>query len=911
MTKANELFKAGQSLWLDNIKRGLIEEGGLQALIEDGIVGVTSNPSIFEKAITESGDYNEQIRALDAEGKSAPEIYEALVLEDIKNAADVLYPVFEETNGRDGYVSLEVNPNLAYDTEGTIAEARRLFGELGRPNVMIKVPATPAGVPAIAALIGEGININVTLLFDNDNYTNVAQAYISGLERWASTGGDLRQVASVASFFVSRVDTIVNKALEAINNEELQGKIAIANAKIAYTLYEDIFSGEQWEALANQGARPQRLLWASTSTKNPDYPDTMYVDGLIGPNTVNTVPPATLEAFQEHGTVEVTLTVDVDDARERVARLQALGIDLGELTDKLQADGVKAFAKSFNSLMDSIVTIRRRMRAGQLQATVRLGQYESVYQEHMAELEEENVIQRIWEQDYKVWKPEPKEIVNRLGWLDIAESMEQYIDRLQALVEEARSAGYTRAVLLGMGGSSLAPEVFSKTIGAAEGYLDLTVLDSTDPGAVLAVEQALDFAKTLFIVATKSGGTAETLSFFKYFYNRVSDAFGEEDAGEHFVAITDPGSKLVAIAEKYGFRTTFLNDPNIGGRYSALSYFGLVAAALLGVNIRRLLDRAQIAACNAGGEGCEPQGENIAAQLGAAMSALALAGRDKLTLITSPPLTSFGDWVEQLIAESTGKEGKGILPVVGEAVGKPNQYGDDRLIVYLRLKGNQTYDSAVNALEDAGYPVVRMAFADLYDLGAQFFLWEMATAVTGRILGIQPFNQPNVEAAKVQARKMIAAYQESGSLPSSEALKPSAAALADFLEQGQPGDYIAVQAYVQPTAQTDAVLGDLRLHLRERTNLAVTVGYGPRFLHSTGQLHKGDAGNGLFVQLTASMPEDVDIPDEAGESSSGITFGTLKTAQVLGDGAALREAGRRVIHFQLGENVPAGVRALM
>ncbi len=292
------------------------------------------------------------------------------------------------------------------------------------------------------------------------------------------------------------------------------------------------------------------------------------------------------------------------------------------------------------------------------------------------------------------------------------------------------------------------------------------------------------------------------------------------------------------------------------------------------------------------------------------MGALALAGRDKLTLIASPPLANFGDWVEQLIAESTGKEGKGILPVVGEAVGKPSQYGDDRFFVYLRLEGDQTYDAKVRVLEEAGYPVVRLALADLYDIGAQFFLWEMATAVAGSIIGIQPFDQPNVEAAKVQARKMIDAYQKSGSLPSSETVEPSASALEDFLAQAQAGDYIAVQAYVQPTAQTDTALDDLRLHLREHTGLAVTIGYGPRFLHSTGQLHKGDAGNGLFIQLTSSMPEDVAIPDEAGESASGISFGVLKTAQALGDGKALREAGRRVIHFHLGADVPTGIRKL-
>ena len=911
MSKAHELLKVGQSVWYDNIRRGLIVDGGLQALIADGVVGVTSNPSIFEKAIAHSTDYDEATETLVAEGKNATEIYEALAIEDIKNTADLLYPVYEETDGLDGYISLEVDPTLANDTEATVAAARRLFATLGRPNVMIKVPATPEGVPAIATLIGDGININVTLLFSNDNYTDVAHAYISGLEQLAARGGDVSRTASVASFFVSRVDSIVDKALDAINNNELQGKIAIANAKIAYTLYEDIFSGERWQALKDQGARPQRLLWASTSTKNPAFPDTLYVDELIGPDTVNTVPPATLDAFQDHGTVAVTLTVDVDEARSQIARLAELGIDLDVLTKKLQDDGVASFAQAFASLMDSVANKRRQLLAGQMRMSTHLEEYETIVDRALAVMGEEEIINRIWAHDHTVWNPDPSEISNRLGWLRIAESMETSQESLVDLVTAVQSAGYTDAVLLGMGGSSLAPEVFYKTFGAAEEYLNLSVLDSTDPGAVLEIERRINIDKTLFIVATKSGGTAETLSFFNYFYNRVEAKLGQENAGQHFIAITDPGSKLVDIAAKYNFRTIFLNDPNIGGRYAALSLFGLVPAALVGVDVPRLLDRALIAACNAGEDNCSPAENNIAAKLGAVMGTLAQAGRDKITLITSPPLASFGDWVEQLIAESSGKDGKGILPVVGEAVGAPDKYGPDRLFAYLRLDGDETYDAQVKALQDAGYPVVQLALKDLTDLGAQFLLWEMATAVAGNRLGIQPFDQPDVEAAKIQARKMIAAYQDSGALPEGETTTASAANLQMFLSQAQPGDYIALQAYVNPSAETDAALQALRLHLRDQTKLAVTVGYGPRFLHSTGQLHKGDAGNGLFIQITADMSQDLAIPDEAGRPDSGISFGVLKTAQALGDSAALRQAGRRVIQFHLGADVAAEIQGAM
>jgi transaldolase/glucose-6-phosphate isomerase len=911
MTTLNELATLGQSVWYDNIQRSLIEDGGLQALIDAGVVGVTSNPSIFEKAIAHSTDYDEAIQLLVETGCTTSEIYEALAIEDIKHAADLLYPVYEETDGLDGYISLEVDPTLADDTEATIAEARRLFATLGRPNVMIKVPATSAGVPAIATLIGDGININVTLLFSNDNYADVAFAYINGLEKLAAREGDVSRVASVASFFVSRVDSAVDKALSAIGNDELKGKIAIANAKIAYTIYEDIFSGDRWHDLTKRGARPQRLLWASTSTKNPAYPDTLYVDELIGPNTVNTVPPATLDAYQNHGLVEIALTVDVDEARTKIARLEELGIDLETVTTKLQEEGVAAFAKAFVSLMESVAQKRRELLANHMAMAANLGIYEPLVDHALREMHEQDIISRIWDHDHTVWKPEPTEINNRLGWLRIAEEMNANLDILSELVSAVQSAGYTNVVLLGMGGSSLAPEVFRNIFGVSANHLDLAVLDSTDPGAVSAVENSIDLNKALFIVATKSGGTAETLSFFKYFYNRVAEALGKDNAGQHFVAITDPGSNLATIADKYNFRATFLNNPNIGGRYAALSFFGLLPAALVGVDVRLLLDRALTAASNSGGGKGAPADLNIAALLGATMGELAKVGRDKVTLVTSPPLASFGDWVEQLIAESSGKDGKGILPVVGESIGTPDKYGPDRLFVYMRLSGNGTLDAQVEALKDAGFPMLQLPLNDLYDLGAQFFIWEMATAVAGYRLGIQPFDQPNVEAAKIQARKMINAYQESGTLPPAETEEATATNLQKFLDQAQSGDYVAVQAYVEPSSATDAALRTLRRYIRDQTKMAVTVGYGPRFLHSTGQLHKGDAGNGLFIQLTSTMPTDLSIPDEAGSPQSSITFGVLKTAQALGDGAALRQEGRRVIHFHLGADVATELQTLI
>jgi len=919
--KIKELSQLGQSIWYDNIRRAMLTNGEFKELIAAGILGVTSNPTIFEKAIAGSADYDAALKEFFAAGLDLDTIYEKLVLDDIATAADQLRPVYERTNGLDGFVSVEVRPTLANDTKGTIVEARRLFNSLNRPNIMIKVPATPQGIPAIETLIAEGINVNVTLLFSLRHYETVVEAYLAGLEQRMTSGGDISQVASVASFFVSRVDSAVDRELDQVGNSSLKGKIAIANSKAAYIRFRQIFSGERWEKLAAAGARVQRPLWASTGTKNSEYPDTLYIDSLIGADTVNTVPPATLNAYRDHGQVRRSLDSDLDQVSAQLEELSGLGIDLDSVTQKLQDDGVAAFANSFAALMKSLSEKGDKLATGWEYLSYSLGEYQKVVDDALEEMNAERVMNRIWEHDHTLWKPDPSEISNRLGWLHIAEVSKEALPVLEDLVTSLRTDGYTQALLLGMGGSSLAPEVFRETFGVQERFLDLAVLDSTDPGAISAQTEKLDLAKTLFIVSTKSGGTVETLSFFKYFYNQVVATVGAEQAGSHFIAITDAGSQLDQLSSRYNFRATFRNDANIGGRYSALSYFGMVPAALVGVDLDSLLERAMSMACN--NEGCNTPlaGDNNGARLGAILGELAKAGKDKVTLISSPDIASFGDWIEQLIAESTGKEGIGILPVVGEPVANPEFYGRDRLFVYLKLNDDPTYDKQVTALEKSGHPVIRMHLSDLYELGGQFFLWEMATAVAGHRLGINPFDQPNVEAAKVLARKMVNTYQEAGQLPPLEptlqtegiavyadaklgATNPESPreALDMILAEAQPGAYIALQAYIQPTPETDQALLALRTQIRDQTRLATTLGYGPRFLHSTGQLHKGDGGKGIFIQLTSDSSQDIPIPDEAGSDISSISFGMLKQAQALGDRQALIDGDRRVLRFHLNSD---------
>ncbi|MDW7729818.1 MAG: glucose-6-phosphate isomerase [Bacillota bacterium] len=556
---------------------------------------------------------------------------------------------------------------------------------------------------------------------------------------------------------------------------------------------------------------------------------------------------------------------------------------------------------------------------------------EELIDEEIKRLEKERVIERIQQHDHTLWKDDPEEIVNRLGWLSGHEKMIDTLGEIQNLTEEIRQDGYTDALLLGMGGSSMAPEVYRNIFGVKPGYIYLHVLDSTDPGAILAIEKTLNFSKTLFIVSTKSGGTVETFSLMKYFYKRSIEILGRHSAGEHFIAITDPGSGMEKAARELNFRRIFLNDPEIGGRYSALSYFGLVPAGLIGADLDLLLQNAGIAEKEAM-SGDTPINEKNPVWLGAAAGACAKAGRDKLTFIFPAGLQPFGAWLEQLIAESTGKEGTGILPVDGETVASPELYAGDRLFIYYNMAKDKINHPKVQALIESGHPVIEFTIKEFYDLGGEIYRWMLATAVAGWSMKINPFDQPNVEAAKVQARSLVAEYSEKGVLPtvprdlnvegievfSGFKKKDLHETWQEFLKSLKPGDkdcrgrsYISLQAYLTPTPATDHALQALRDKLQEDYRVAVTVGYGPRFLHSTGQLHKGDAGNGLFIQLTGKMPEDIAIPENPGSSNSSVTFGVLKSAQALGDRQALLDAGRKVITFHFKINTEKAIGKLI
>jgi transaldolase/glucose-6-phosphate isomerase len=940
--RIKQLQAFGQSVWLDYLRRSLFTSGEFRRLIvEDGLRGVTSNPSIFEKAIAGSTDYLYALQEIERRHDLEPmALYEALAIRDICDAADLLHPEYEATARADGYVSLEVSPYVAHDTRATIEEARRLWKAVNRDNVMIKVPATVEGVPAIRKLVSEGININITLLFGIGRYEEVAHAYIDGLSTFVENGGDATKVASVASFFVSRIDTLVDgtiaKKLTTTTDAgvrtsltSLLGNVAIANAKLAYQTYLELCGTPAWQRLAAKGAHPQRLLWASTSTKNPRYSDVRYVEELIGPDTVNTITPATLEAFRDHGQLRASLEEHVDEARTILQALEDKGISLREVTDTLVDEGVTLFSAAFDRLLMAVEKGRRNELTTMLdrQCFTLPPHLAAKVADVVADWQKRGTIRRLWARDATLWTGRDE---NRwLGWLDIADDQLAHIGPLNDAAREIANSGVAHAVLLGMGGSSLAPEVMQKTFGTVKGRPELLVLDSTDPAQIARTEAAVDVAHTLFIVSSKSGTTLEPNILVQYFLDRVKTAVGDAHAGGHFVAISDPDSPLQQVAEDGRFRQVFFGVPNIGGRYSALSNFGLVPAALIGVDIERLLDRTglMVHSCAAS----VPAQENPAVVLGAILAVLAGAGHDKVTFIASPGISGLGAWLEQLIAESTGKNGKGLIPIVGEPLGPPDGYAHDRLFVYLRLddQADSGHDAAVDALERAGQPVVRIAVADLYDIGQEFFRWEFAVAVAGSLMGINPFNQPDVEASKAATRELTAAFAKTGTFPAETPIYSEAglalfadARNASALDHGlrgdrsiigylrahlrrlRPGDYFAMLAYLAMFDPYEAALQGMRLAVRDRTCAATCLEFGPRFLHSTGQAYKGGPNTGVFLQITCDDARDIAVPGQK------YSFGVVKTAEARGDLAVLGERDRRALRVHLGANVREGLDTL-
>ncbi|GBQ44076.1 bifunctional transaldolase/phosoglucose isomerase [Komagataeibacter europaeus] len=928
-----ELARYGQSPWLDFIQRSYTENGSLKKLVdEDGLKGVTSNPAIFQKAMGQGTDYDAQIRSVLAHQViDAGALYELLAVDDIRAAARVLYPVYEQTKGVDGYVSLEVSPYLARDTKGTLHEALRLWKAVGARNLMIKIPGTEEGVPAA---IAEGLSINVTLLFSIDAYKKVLEAYITGLEDRLGRGESVKDIASVASFFVSRIDVKIDKEIDdrvakgdrdSAALKALRGKVAIANAKMAYEHWKDVTASARWKKLADAGAKPQRLLWASTGTKDKSFSDVLYVDGLIGPETVNTIPPATFDAFRDHGKVAPTLTQDIEGAKKVMAEAQRLGLDLDGVTKVLVDEGVASFADAFDDLLGSVAAKQAAFLGKKVTSTA-LRLPADLQKAVDAELEtwrKDGNVRRIWDKDATLWTG--KDEASWLKWLDITDDQMAALSKFEDFQAEVKARGFRDALLLGMGGSSLGPEVLAQTFGKHEGFPHLYVLDSTDPQQVRDFEKKIDISKTLFIVSSKSGGTLEPNILKAYFFDQAKKVLGDK-VGSHFITVTDPGSHMEDVAKKDGFWKIFYGEKQIGGRYSVLSDFGMVPAAVAGLPLKLLLESAQ-----RGEKSCAasvPPVQNPGVVLGAVLGVAARDfGRDKVTIIASPGIYDMGAWLEQLIAESTGKDGRGLIPIDDETIGKPGVYGRDRVFTYLRLAEDPCpkQDAAFAALVEAGEPVVTIELHERRQVLEEFFRWEFATAVAGAVIGINPFNQPDVEESKIETKKITTAYNETGRLPPYEPFakdgpfafyadpknasalgggKTAEAILKAHFARGKAGDYVALLAYIDRDTWTREWIQKVRLDLRDALKLATAAEFGPRFQHSTGQAYKGGPDTGVFLQITCDDEVNLPVPGEK------YTFSIVKEAQARGDMEVLAERGRRVLRVHIHGELKAGLEKL-
>lgn len=930
---ADGVLSSGR-FWHQGLQRELLRSGEAARLIEQGIVGFSTDLASLERAIGEGSAYDEAMNeAANVEMQTA---LERMMIEDGQQAADLLAPLYERT-GQEGFVSLDLPP--AESPEHLLDVARRWFRMINRRNVMLKIPGLAAYQTVIEEALFAGINVHVTHLYSAQQAMSIAEGYVRALERRLYGGLEVDRLASVVGFGLDSLNQMVENSLRnsiraaqsrgdltrvaALN--QLVGKACLANAHTTHARLHRWFAGERFARLRQVGAKVQRLLWEELTPRNsPPFP-AYFLESLALPDARCLADVYALPVMRTDAAVP-----EAEQAATTLERLREVGVDLEQMARQLQTDHEEMRAEAYRRVLARIDGKRKLLVSGFMRRQkLVLGQYQGPVEAELKRLRQQKTISRTWQRDARLWKDSPDQIAlieNRLGWLTIASDGRVDRARLRALRDEARAFGWRHIVLLGMGSSVNAIDALAKTFGAQPGYAKLLTLDSTDPAVVRGVESQIDPDKTLFVVASKTGTTLETISLLRYFYPKIG-------RGDRFIAVTDTGSKLQKLADDLGFRHIFENPEDVGGSFGALSYAGMVPAALLGLDFERLMDAGHEMqlACGSNVMGVNHPG----LWLGTVLGVLARRGLDKLTLFTSPEIAPLATWIEQLVAEGLGKDGKGIIPVVGATLGMPHDYDDDRLFVYLRLdQSANSPDDAARMFQEAGHPVVTLELRDLFDLGGEFFRWQFATAIAGAILGVNPFDEPDVTESKQNTARLLHTWQQSGHWPynppvmredglslyadesmanllqnlsAQHAYNTTAlnGLLAAFLSMARSGDYVALLAYLPETPDVCEALENVRRRLRHTFNRAVALCVGPRYLHTVGQLHKGGPDKGVFVLLTADDSADLPIPD------APYSFGVLRQAQAAGDFETLQARGRRVARLHTGADPLPALNALL
>lgn len=920
----HDLERHGQVVWLSYLRRNLLVDRNFRRLIEEyAVSGVSFDAGLFAHAISGSQEYRAAIERLRARGLSPERILDDLLIEDVCLAAAALREARPAELG--GWVAVGVPPRHRVSVDAIVSWVALLEEATGSDRVLVKLPASAAGLRAVEGVLAAGHSVYVDQIFGLQQLERTLESHARGLGLRLASGGDFESVRFVAAMHLLRIDVAVDELLrdrrrEAVGDpdmvESLHGRAAIALGKLAWRRLRE-WDGEARQAeLTAKGARPAWLAWEGTRTLSPARRDVEYLEELIGPRTISVVSRLALGAFRDHGETGATVGRQHEEAREIVDDLRSVGVDPDVLADDLQeaatatreAGGVRMLAAL---APDATPGPRMTIEPGELDARV---------EDLEREADRLGLARRLWERDPTLWPvgvEDPARIRDRLGWLGLPESMsEEALPVLGSRTGDGDSP--VSVILLGMGGSSLGAEACRLAFGKRR----FVVLDTTVPAGVAAVAARADAAGAIFVVASKSGTTIETRALADYFWERADD----EDRGSRWVAITDPGTPLHELARRRGFQRVWLNPPDVGGRYSVLSYFGLVPMALMGVDIGQVMASATRMAVVSGAE--IAAAHNPAIRLGLLLTAALDEGRDKLTLLTSPRLAGLADWIEQLVAESTGKQGRGLVPVSREPLGAPESYGNDRLFVQLCLE-DDVEDSAQEEVlrrgQSAGAPVVRIRLADPHELGGEFLRWQLAVATCGALAGFDPFDEPDVSGAKVRTRELLAArdttlehpdpplaenklislHGDGERLGVPDRITEPAEVLRACLRGLEPPEYLAIQAFLSPEEETWHALQGLRALIRDRTGMAATAAWGPRFLHSTGQLHKGGGDRGVFLQLTSAVSGDLAIPGH------DYSFGTLARAQALGDYRTLRDAGRRVLQVHFGGSTEAGLATLL